>query len=71
MGNSSYSLKEIIIVILAFIGTVIAMSFRCLGIGVQYIGGSLFFLYMLIVFLPILILFNFKRFIENPKKFVK
>ncbi|WP_103618512.1 hypothetical protein [Campylobacter concisus] len=71
MGNLSYSFKEIIIVILAFIGTVIFMSFRWLGIALKYIGGGLFFLYMLVIVLPILILFKFKRFIENPKEFVK
>lgn len=71
MGKLSYGFTEIIIVIIAFIGTLIFMSFSYLGTALKYIGGGLFFLYMLIIALPILILFRFKQFLENPKQFVK
>lgn len=71
MGKLSYDFTEIIIVIIAFIGTLIFMSFNYLGTALKYIGGGLFFLYMLIIALPILILFRFKRFLKNPKQFVK
>lgn len=71
MRKLSYDFTEIIIVILAFIGTLIFMSFNYLGTALKYIGGGLFFLYMLIIALPILILFRFKQFLKNPKQFVK
>ena len=56
---------------LAFIATVMLTIFLWLGVVLRYIGGTLFFLYMLIIFLPILILLKFKRFIENPRESVK
>ena len=71
MGKLSCGFTEIIIVILAFIGTLIFMGFNYLGTALKYIGGGLFFLYMLIIALPILILFRFKQFLKNPKQFVK
>lgn len=71
MGKFSYSFKETIIVIIAFIGTLIFMSFNYLGTALKYIGGGLFFLYMFIIALPIFILLKFKLFIKDPKYFVK
>lgn len=65
MRKLSYDFTEIIIVILAFIGTLIFMSFNYLGTALKYIGGGLFFLYMLIIALPILILFRFKQFLKK------
>lgn len=54
--------------IIAFIGSAIIMSYRFLG---KVIGGCLFFLYMVIIALPILILFRFKKFINDPVYFLK
>ena len=71
MGKLSCDLTQIIIVSIAFIGTTIFMIFIWLGIMLKYIGGTLFFLYMLIIALPILILLKFKLFIKDPKYFVK
>ena len=71
MGNSSNTFTWIILGIIAFIGTVIIYSFKYLGKGCNYIGAGLLFVYMLYIALPILILFNFKRFLENPRKFIK
>lgn len=56
---------------IAFMGSVIIISFKCLSKTLNYIGGGLFFLYMLIIALPILALVRFKRFRRNPKQFVK
>ncbi len=56
---------------IAVIGSVIIISFKCLSKALNYIGGGLFFLYMLIIALPILALVRFKRFRRNPKQFVK
>ena len=71
MGNSSNTFTWIILGIIAFIGTVIIMSFKYLGKALNYIGGVLFFLYTLIIALPILILTSWKQFLEDPKEFVK
>lgn len=71
MGNSNNTFTEVVLGIIAFIGTLIFMSFSYLGTALKYIGGGLFFLYMLIIALPILILTSFKQFLENPKQFVK
>ena len=71
MVKSSYIFTWIILTIVAFIGTVIIMPFKCLGKALLYIGGGLFFLYMLIIALPILILTSWEQFLENPKKFIK
>lgn len=53
---------------IAFIGSAIIMSCRFLG---KAISGCLFFLYMVIIALPILILFRFKKFINDPVYFLK
>lgn len=71
MKKLSCDFAQIITVAIAFIGTAIFMVFIWLGIGLKYIGGGLFFLYMLIIALPILILLKFKLFIKDPKQFVK
>lgn len=71
MGNSNNTFTWVILGIIAFIGTVIITIFKYLAKALNYIGGGLFFLYMLIIALPILILFKFKRFLKNPKQFVK
>lgn len=71
MGKLSCVLTQIIEVSIAFIGTTIIMIFIWLGRVLKYIGGVLFFLYMLTIALPILILLKFKLFIKDPKHFVK
>ena len=71
MKKLSCDFTQIITVAIAFIGTTIFMIFIWLGMVLKYIGGTLFFLYMLIIALPILILLKFKLFIKDPKKFVK
>lgn len=53
---------------IAFIGSAIIMSCRFLG---KAISGCLFFLYMVIIAIPILILFKFKKFINDPVYFLK
>ena len=71
MRKLSCDFTQIIAVSIAFIGTTIFMVFIWLGIGLKYIGGTLFFLYMFVIALPILILLKFKLFIKDPKQFVK
>lgn len=71
MKKLTCDFKEIITYSIAFVGTTIFMIFIWLGIGLKYIGGVLFFLYMLIIALPILILLKFELFIKDPKQFVK
>jgi hypothetical protein len=53
---------------IAFIGVAIITSSRYLG---KVIGGGLFFLYITHIALPILLLFRFKKFINDPIYFLK
>lgn len=67
--NNTFRLNAINVIV--FIGALIIMSFKYAAKALNYIGGGLFFLYMLIISLPILILTSFKQFLEDPKKFIK
>lgn len=60
-----------IVVAVTCVGAMLIVAFGFLSKLVFYIGIGIFFLYMLFVALPFLILYKFREFKKDPKGFIK
>ena len=65
------SILAYIAVVIACVGAMLIVAFGFLSKLVFYIGIGIFFLYMLFVALPFLILYKFREFKKDPKGFIK
>ena len=65
------SILTCIVVVIACVGVMLIVVFGFLSSLIYYIGLGIFFLYMLFVALPFLILYKYKEFKKDPKGFIK
>lgn len=65
------SILVCIVVAVTCVGAMLIVAFNFLSKLVYYIGLGVFFLYMLFVALPFLILYKFREFKKDPKGFIK
>ena len=71
MRHMFKNILTFIAVVIAYVGAMLIVAFGFLSKLVFYIGIGIFFLYMLFVALPFLILYKFREFKKDPKGFIK